>query len=185
MLIGERDAEHGAGKNRPDRSLDLDGFFGIHDVDLAKEPTLIRLNAGSRSLMLPAIARERTVPAVWTRPLFARARFIDVECSAVEFLAVEGGHGGACFRAVIHGDERKTARFAGHAVHHQRNFADFAMLFEKILKIVFSSLKREISYVQFHYDLMLEKLPASEPFPGIGFQITTEEFSADDLPCNE
>jgi hypothetical protein len=30
-----------------------------------------------------------------------------------------------------------------------------------------------------------KKLPASELFPGIGFQITTEGTSANDLPCNE
>jgi hypothetical protein len=29
------------------------------------------------------------------------------------------------------------------------------------------------------------KLPATEPFPGFGFQITTEAISADDLPRNE
>jgi hypothetical protein len=34
--------------------------------------------------------------------------------------------------------------------------------------------------------LILEKkLPATEPFPGIGFQITTEKNSTDDLPRNE
>ena len=53
---------------------------------------------------------------------------------------------------VIHGDERKAARSAGHAIHHQRDFGDLAVLFEKILKIVFSGLKREITYVQFHCD---------------------------------
>jgi len=30
-----------------------------------------------------------------------------------------------------------------------------------------------------------KKLPATEPFPGIGFQITTETTSTDDLPRNE
>ena len=34
------------------------------------------------------------------------------------------------------------------------DFGDLAMLFEKILKIVFSGLKREITYVQFHCDLL-------------------------------
>ena len=58
------------------------------------------------------------------------------------------------------------------------------MLFEKILKIVFGGLKREITYVQFHCDFW-SKLRATEPFPGIGFQITTEASSADDLPRNE
>jgi hypothetical protein len=59
------------------------------------------------------------------------------------------------------------------------------MLFEKILKIVFSGLKGEITYVQFHFDFLEQYLPATEPFPGTGFQITPEEISADDLPRNE
>ena len=28
-------------------------------------------------------------------------------------------------------------------------------------------------------------MPAAEPFPGIGFQITTQEIPTDDLPCYE
>jgi hypothetical protein len=59
------------------------------------------------------------------------------------------------------------------------------MGFEKILEIVFSGLKREITYVQFHYYFLEQKLPATEPFPRTGFQTTTEEISADDLPRNE
>jgi hypothetical protein len=53
-------------------------------------------------------------------------------------------------RVVIDSDEREPARFAGHAVHHEADFIDLAMLFEQILKIVLGGLKREITYVQFH-----------------------------------
>ena len=48
-----------------------------------------------------------------------------------------------------HGDKRKSARFASHAVHHQTDFVDGAMLFEQILKIVLGGLNREITYIQF------------------------------------
>src|SRR5712692_4005862 len=133
----------------------------------------------ARSNYLPAVS------GVWTRPLFACACFVDVECAPGDFFAVERGHGSVSFGFIAHGDEGEAARFAGHSIHHQRHFADFAVLFEKILKIVFGGLKGEISYIQFHCDLIWKNLPASEPFPGVGFQITTEEFSADDLPCNE
>ena len=71
----------------------------------------------------------------------------------------------ASLRLLVHGDEREAARFAGHAIHHQRYFGDFAMLFEKILKIVFSGLKREITYVQFHCDL-LEQTASYRAVPG-------------------
>ena len=59
------------------------------------------------------------------------------------------------------------------------------MLFEQIVKIVLGGLKREITYVQFHSVLKLEKLGATEPFPRIGFQTTNERGSPDDLPRSE
>jgi hypothetical protein len=70
----------------------------------------------------------------------------------------------ALTRTVVHRDERKSTRFTRHAVHHQMNFVD-AMLFEQILKIVLSGLKREITYVQFHCVLNLEKLPSYRAVP--------------------
>src|SRR5438270_705366 len=75
------------------------------------------------------------------------ACFIDVQGSAVKFLAVECSHGGVRLGLVTHGDEGKSARLSSHAVHHKRDFADGAMLFEKILQIVLGSLKGEVSYV--------------------------------------
>jgi hypothetical protein len=74
-------------------------------------------------------------------------------------MAVECAHGSVGLRVVIHSDEREPARFASHAVHHQMDFIDGAVLFEQILKIVLGALKREITYVQFHCVLNLEKLP--------------------------
>jgi len=53
------------------------------------------------------------------------------------------------------------------------------------LKIVLGALRSEITYVQFHCVLNLEKLGATEPFPGIGFQTTNERRPPDDLPCSE
>jgi hypothetical protein len=46
------------------------------------------------------------------------------------------------------------------------DFVDGAMLFEQILKIVLGGLKREITYVQFHCVLDLEKLPSYRAVPG-------------------
>jgi len=114
-------------------------------LDRASRPQAFAADS-ARSDYLPAKAGVLTVTG-WTGTLFACARFIDGECAPCDFLAVERAHGGASFSVVVHGDERETARFAGHAVHHQRDLADFAVLFEKILKIVFGSLKGEISYI--------------------------------------
>ena len=100
---------------------------------------------------LPAIACEPAVVAAgWTRTLFASTRLVDVQCASADFFAVQCGHGGLSLRFVIHRDESEATRLTSHAVHHQRYFADLTVLFEKILEIVFSCLKGEITYVQFH-----------------------------------
>src|SRR6266404_4194104 len=120
-------------------------FFGSMVFDRASRPRKLPGPAQRDQITLPS-AGVLTV-ARWTRTLFACARFVNRECAPGKFLAVERRHGRASFSVVVHGDERKTARFAGHAVHHQRDFTDFAVLFEKILKIIFGSLKGEISYI--------------------------------------
>src|SRR6266446_776611 len=120
-------------------------FFGSMMFDRRTGPEHSEVGS-ARSNYLPAEAGVLTV-ARWTRALFACARFVNRERAPGKFLAVERRHGRASFSIVVHSDERKTARFAGHAVHHQRDLTDFAVLFEKILKIVFGSLKGEISYI--------------------------------------
>jgi len=58
------------------------------------------------------------------------------------------------------------------------------MLFEKILKIVFSGLKERLPTYSFIV-IFGANLRATELFPGIGFQITNETNSPDDLPRKE
>lgn len=97
---------------------------------------------------LPAIASEPAVIAAgWTRTLFASTRLVDGKGTPADFFAVKRSHRGAGFGIIVHGDEREAARLTSHAVHHQRYFADFAVLFEKILKIVLGGLKGEITNV--------------------------------------
>ena len=79
-------------------------------------------------------------------------------------MAVKRGHRGTGVRVVIDGDEREPARFAGHAVHHETDFIDLAMLFEQILKIVLGGLKKDyLCTVSLCLDL--EKLPTYRAVP--------------------
>src|SRR5439155_821309 len=137
-----------------------------------------------------AVAGQRTSSRLITGPVFAfrtagvpknficlqavdDARLINVVRRHLQFNAIADGKSNksfAHFPGNVREDkmligERKAARFAGHAIHHQRYFADLAMLFEKILKIVFSGLKREITYVQFHCDFW-SKLASYRAVPG-------------------
>lgn len=120
----------------------------------------------SYRVSLSAIAGEWAVATVWTRALFARTRFVDIERAAVEFVAIQRILGRAGLLIVIHGDEREAAGLARHPVHHEMDFVDGAMLFEQILEIVLGGLKGEITYVQFHLCLILEKLPSYRAVPG-------------------
>src|SRR5437016_5096337 len=108
----------------------------------SKLPTV---TAGERALAAAAVAAAAAPAAALA--VFARARFVYIQRATIKVFAVEGRHCGVSLGFVIHGDERKTARFAGHAVHHQRDFANLAVLFKKILEIVFGGLKREITNV--------------------------------------
>ena len=85
--------------------------------------------------------------SIGTGPLLAGACFVHVQGSAVNFLAIERGHCSIGFGVVAHRDERESTGLARHAIHQKRYFRDLAVFFEKILKIVFGSLKGEISYV--------------------------------------
>ena len=110
--------------------------------------------AGTRVKRAPAARSKSTLPAIisgeLTRTLFARARFVHGERSSSDFFAVERAHCRIGFSRVAHCDERESAGLARHAIHHQRDFGDFAVFFKKILKIIFGGLKGEISYIQFH-----------------------------------
>src|SRR5882757_6027674 len=119
-----------------------------------------------RQTGLPAISPERTPAAPATRTFFARTCFVNSQRAAVNFTAVERAHRGVSLRTVVHRDERKSTRFAGHAIHHQMDFVDGAVLFEQILKIVLGGFKGEITYIQFHCVLNLEKLPSYRAVPG-------------------
>ena len=56
-------------------------------------------------------------------------------------MAVERAYRGVGLCAIVHGDERKAARFASEPVHHQMNFIHGTVLFEQILQIVLGGLK--------------------------------------------
>jgi hypothetical protein len=127
--------------------------------------------AGDHIRMLSAIARVTAVAATTTatarrtRTVFARTRFVYIKGATVEVFAIHRAHGGISLRVVVHCDEREAARFAGDAIHHKTDFADGAVLFEQILEIVLGCLKGEITYVQFHLCLNMEKLPSYRAVP--------------------
>ncbi len=101
------------------------------------------LGAGSqiRISRLPAIAGELT------RAFFTRARFVHREGAAGYFLAVERGDGGIGAVRIGEGHEAEATGAAGFAIVENSNVGDGAMLREEIAQIVFSGLKREITYV--------------------------------------
>jgi hypothetical protein len=138
-IVRKRDAKHSTRKHRCDHPLQLDGFFRIHHVNfsLRYELHVPQKVFGAWLLKsiqdLAPIARERTLPAVRTRTLFARTRFVNGQSAAIKFVSVKRAHRGVGLCAIVHGNKRKPARFAREPIHHQMDFVDGAVLFEQIL----------------------------------------------------
>ena len=95
-----------------------------------------------KSDRLPAVAAGKL-----TRALFARARFVHGQRTAGDFLAVERRDRGIGAGRIAEGDEAEAAGAAGFAVIQDGDVSDGAVLREEIAQIIFSGLKREISYV--------------------------------------
>jgi hypothetical protein len=81
-LVRERDAKHGPRQHHHDGALQFDGFFRIHDIYFARVGALRRPDAAVRRPYhnhpaLPALAGKGTLPAMRTRTLFARTRFVN------------------------------------------------------------------------------------------------------------
>lgn len=115
---------------------------------------------------------------------------VDGECAAIEIAAVHAVDGLLGVLCGGHGDEAEAARAAGHAVHHDGDLEDGAVLGEGVLEVVFGGLERKVPDKQLvaHADLMLSVLGRRIPrqFPRIGSQIITEPSSPEDyLALNE
>jgi hypothetical protein len=80
---------------------------------------------------------------------FARTSLINGQGASLPLLAAE--RLGGSIRAFLggHGHEGEAARPAAHFIHHEINLGDRAVLGEKILKIIFGGIIREIAHIQF------------------------------------
>jgi hypothetical protein len=76
MIVRERNAKHGSRKHAHNGALQFDCFFGAHDVILAESRRSLCTSAGNIT-DLPAITGKGTFPAVRSRALFARTRFVN------------------------------------------------------------------------------------------------------------
>jgi len=117
-------------------------FFEWHADLLAGAPV-----NGTPAAKLPWLAARTGELA---RPLFASAGFIHGQGASLDLFAVQGVDGGSGRGGVAHRHKREAAGAAGNAIVDERHFRDGAVLFEKILKIVFSRIEGKISYVEFH-----------------------------------
>ena len=96
-----------------------------------------------KSGRLPAVVAAGEL----TRTFFTRARFVHGQRTAGDFLAVERRDRGIGGGGVTHGDEAEAAGAAGFAIVQDGDVSDGAVLREEIAQIIFSGLKREITYV--------------------------------------
>src|SRR6185312_1243564 len=152
---------------------------------------LITVATATAAVATAAAAAEFTATAATTDAwaFFTRAGNVDRQRTAVQLLAVHGVNGLLCFFGRTHGDERKAAGAATHAVHHQVGFNDRAVCGKCVLKIVLGGVEGKISYKQFRTHVMSYcpklTLALSRLFPTAGFQIITELSSLEDFHAVE
>ena len=163
VVVSQADAEHGAGEDGGDESLQLQLFFEWHSDLRAGVP-----QSRTPAAKLPSLAAGT---GEVTRALFASTRFVYGQGTSLHLLAVQSVDGGLAGGGVAHRDETETAGAAGHAIVNQRHFGDGAVLFEKILKIVLGRIEGKISNVEFHvFEVWSNSLPATSRSRESGFK---------------
>jgi hypothetical protein len=145
VLIGQLHSEHCSGEHGHNLSFYFDCFSWVDGH------WILETGKADAQKWAPACGikdgRLTTVAGELTGALFPRARFVHGERPTGDFLAVE------CFdRSVAAGrigesDETEATGAAGFAIVQDCDISDGAVLREELAEIVFSGLKREISYV--------------------------------------
>jgi hypothetical protein len=96
--------------------------------------------------------------------LFHRARFVDRQCTAVDFLAMEFRDGGLRFVRSAHFNETKAAGTTRHAIIDHLDPGDIARLGKEIGQVVFRHAEGQIAHIEFYAHFFL--LDGLLMFPG-------------------
>ena len=110
------------------------------EATLPAATTAATTTTSAAAVTAAAATAEGTARAAF----FTGTCFVDGEGATMEVFAVEQLDGLFGFVCGAHGDEGKSAGFAGHAILHQSGFRNGAGLGEEILEFDFESLKGEI-----------------------------------------
>jgi len=163
VIVRQADPKHGAGEHGGNQSFQLQLFFEWHADLLAGAPV-----SGTPAAKLPWLAAGTGELA---GPLFASPGFVHSQGASLNFLAVKGVDGGSGRGGVVHRHKREAAGAAGNAIVDECHFRDGAVLFEKILEIVFGRIEGKISYVEFHvFEFWSNSLPATSRSRESGFK---------------
>jgi hypothetical protein len=79
-----------------------------------------------------AASAAKTPAATLSRPVCLGLRFINGQCAAAEFGAIQRSDSFIGFTGIGHFDERETARPAGIPIRHKANLVDRTMWLENI-----------------------------------------------------
>jgi hypothetical protein len=121
--------------------------FALASASLATFSASTAVAAPAPAPAAVAAASITATPAATWRTRLARTRFIDGKRPALNRFAVELGDGVLSLLVRAHGDEGKTARFAGKFVLHQHDLLHRPGLGEEFLQFVFGRVEGKISYV--------------------------------------
>jgi hypothetical protein len=120
----------------------------VATVSAATLATVSTASAAAATATISAAATTTTAATAFTR--FHRARFVDREGAAVDFLAMEFRDGRLSFVGCAHFHEAKAARTTRHAIIDHLNPRDIARLGKEIGEVVFRHAEGQIAHIEFH-----------------------------------
>ena len=107
-------------------------------------PTVLGVAIPSSSAA-ESTATATTTRTITTAPFFTRTGDVHGERAALEFFAVEHFHCFVCFIGAGEFDECEAAGFPGEFIEHEIHGGDAPGRGEKLLKILFQRLVREVT----------------------------------------
>jgi hypothetical protein len=96
-----------------------------------------------------------TATATTSGPVTARTSLADIQCAAIEFLAVQTGNSGLTLSVISHFDERETPGATGVSVGDDADFRYLTESLKLLAKFILADSTRQVANVDVHLNLLV------------------------------
>ena len=103
-----------------------------------------------------AITAKGTAASTATGAILAGSGLVDGQVTTLEILPLKSANGCLPFLGTAHGDKGESTGSTGFAVGHKTYLGGLAELTEEFAQIILGSVKREVSYIEFHGDIIVK-----------------------------